>query len=222
MNDGKQKTKEEWETLGVQTFGLTQDLFVPIAAAGIGAIETYIGVVKNTVLGRKRPINAVVVEVKPPPRNPRVPLWRQPEADRFHRRLHPPRQLWVHVDYSGYRRAWNRLGFPELGSGVVLDHIRNRAAVRISGYRHPFVRLCPVSMETNTSSGLDSGQEGMEKVELRKLEQQPDHIRRRMKHCLSAPIVLADPIDLTKMLDIPPGLSELQGTASILKLFYLG
>lgn len=220
MND-RTKTKEEWEALGVQTFGLTPDLFVPIAAASIKAIETNVGTVKKTLLGRKRPINAVVVEVQPPPRNPLVPLWCQPEADRSYRRLHPSTQLWVHVDYSGYRRAWKRLGFSELGSKVVLDHIRNRAAVRISGYRHPFVRLCPVSMETNTSSGLDIGQEGMEKVELRKLEQQPDHIRRRMEHCLSAPIVLADPIDLTKMLDIPPGLSELQGTASILKLFYL-
>ena len=33
-------TKEEWETLGVQTPGLTQDLIVPIAAADIEAIET--------------------------------------------------------------------------------------------------------------------------------------------------------------------------------------
>jgi len=31
----------------------------------------------------------------------------------------------------------------------------------------------------------------------------------------------ADPIDLTKMLDIPPGTKELQGVAQIIKAFYL-
>ena len=31
---------------------------------------------------------------------------------------------------------------------------------------------------------------------------------------------LADPFDLTKMLDIPPGLTEMQGVASMLMKFY--
>lgn len=213
-------TSEEWERLGVQTHGLTRDLIVPIAAADPEAIETYVGMIRMRVPGRKRPTNAVVVEAQRPNRNPLVPLWDECEADRYYRRLHPSRQLWVHVDYRGYRRAWARLGFGELTREVVLDHIRNRAAVRISGYRHPFLRLCPVSSETNTSSGLDSGAEGIEKVELRKLDRQPTHIRRRTEHRLAAPVVLADPIDLTKMLDIPPGLSELRGVASMLMKYY--
>jgi len=108
----------------------------------------------------------------------------------------------------------------DLTREVVLDHIRNRAAVRISGYRHPFLRLCPVSRETNTSGGLDNGAEGLEKIELRKLEQQPEHIRVQTKRVLAAPIVLADPIDLTKMLNIPPGLTELRGVAPMLMKYY--
>jgi hypothetical protein len=60
----------------------------------------------------------------------------------------------------------------------------------------------------------------MEKIELRKLAQQPDNIRLRMERALEAPVILADPIDLTKMLDIPPGLTELRGVAPILMQFY--
>jgi hypothetical protein len=213
-------TSEEWETLGVQTYGLPPDLIVPIAAADLEAIETYVGTIKMRIRGRKRPTNAVVVVAHRPNRNPQVPLWDQCETDQYYRRLHPSRQLWVHVDYTGYRRAWKRLGFGELPSEVFLDHIRNRAAVRLSGYRHPFLRVCPVSRETNTSAGLDKGTEGMEKVELQKLKQQPAHIRRQTERRLAAPIVLADPIDLTKMLDIPPGLTELPGVATMLMKYY--
>ena len=92
--------------------------------------------------------------------------------------------------------------------------------MRLSGYRHPFLRVCSVSRETNTSGGLDIGAEGMEKVELRKLAQQPAHIRQQIERHLAAPVVLADPIDLTKMLDIPPGLTELPGVASMLLKYY--
>ena len=214
-------TSEEWETLGVQTYGLTSDLIVPIAAADLEAIENYVGTIQMRIRGRKRPTNAVVVVAHRPNRNPQVPLWDQCETDKYYRCLHPSRQLWVHVDYTGYRRAWKRLGFGELTREVFLDHIRNRAAVRLSGYRHPFLRVCPVSRETNTSAGLNKGTEGMEKVELRKLKQQPVYIRQRTERRLAAPVVLADPIDLTKMLDIPPGLTELPGVASMLMKYYV-
>ena len=197
-------------------------LIVPIAAKTLGAIENYVGTIQTCLPGRKRPINAIVVDGPRPTRNPLVPLWHEYEADQYYQRLHPPRQLWVHVDYGGYRRAWTRLGFGELTREVVLDHIRNRVAVRLSGYQHPFLRLCPVSRGTNTSGGLDNGAEGIEKVELRRLneQQQPAHVQQRMEHRLAAPIVLADPIDLTKMLDVPPGLTELRGVAAMLMKFY--
>ncbi len=213
-------TSEQWEALGVQTYGLSPDLFVPVAAASLEAIETYVGRIEARTQGRKRAVNAVVVTASLPKRNPTLPLWREPEADWHYRSLHPSKQLWVHVDYRGYRRAWRRLGFPDLTPEIVLDHIRNRAVVRLSGYRHPFIRLCPMSRETNTSSGLDSGQEGLHKGAMRTLKDQPAEVQRRTKRLLDAPIVLADPVDLTKMLDIPPGLSELQGVAPMLMKFY--
>jgi len=54
-------TKEEWEALGVQTHGLPSDLIVPIAAASLEAIETYVGKIRMSLSGRKRPTNAVVL-----------------------------------------------------------------------------------------------------------------------------------------------------------------
>ena len=48
-------TTEEWETLRVQTFGLTPDLFVPIAAADLETIDSCVGTIETHVPGRKRP-----------------------------------------------------------------------------------------------------------------------------------------------------------------------
>ncbi len=211
----------EWENLDVQTYGLTSDLIIPIAAVNPEAIEKYIGNITFLIRGRKRPINAIVVEAHRPSPNQSIPIWQQKKANDYYQVLHPEKQLWVHVDYTGYRKAWERFGFNKLSSEIFLDHIRNRRAVRLSGYKHPFLRLCPISRITNTNSGLDNGAEGLEKIELRKLDKQPIHIKLRTQHVLNAPVVLADPIDMTKMLDIPPGLSELQGVASMLLKFYL-
>lgn len=213
-------TAEEWAALGVQIYGLTADLLVPIAAADLTAIETCVGAIEHRLPGRKRPTSAVVVAARRPARNPRVPLWSEAESERYYERLHPPRQLWVHVDCANYRRAWERCGFGKLTSDVVLDHLQNRAYVRLSGYHHPFVRLCPMARQTNTSSGLDSGQEGMAKAVLQSRMAHPETMPEGMRTALSAPVILADPIDLTKMLDIPPGLSELQGAAAMLMKYY--
>ena len=51
------------------------------------------------------------------------------------------RQFWVHVDYGSYRKAWKRLGLGRLSPETVLDHIQNRAAVRLTGYLHPFLPI---------------------------------------------------------------------------------
>ena len=144
-----------WNDLGVQTFGLPPSLHVPIAAADLAAIERYVGPVVARIAGRKRPVNAILIEPGRPPteEDPAVPIWREPDAERHLDRLHPDRQVWVHVDYSGYRRAWIRLGMPEPGTDVFLDHIQNREAVRLGGRHHPYLRLCPVSRRVNTSGG---------------------------------------------------------------------
>jgi hypothetical protein len=210
----------DWKEFGVNTSSLTADLQVPIAAESTETISSLVGRITQILPGRKRSINAVVVEAWRPPRDARIPLWKLQAADYYYEQLHPNKQLWVHVDYDGYRNAWKRLRIGELTSDVFLDHLRNREVVRLTGYRHPFVRLCPVSRATNTNSGQGSGLEGLEKENIRKMDEFPDRIRVPMKEALNAPIVLADPFDLTKMLDIPPGLSEMQGTATMLKMFY--
>ena len=46
----REMMSEEWETLGVQTYGLPPDLIVPIAAADLEAIETYVGTIRMRIL----------------------------------------------------------------------------------------------------------------------------------------------------------------------------
>lgn len=132
-----------------QMSGLLPCLYVPIAARDIGAIETYVGKILAPLAPRS-PSNALLVEAHEPEEpDSRLAIWGLPEATI----LHYPRQVWVHVDYSGYRRAWIRLGMPEPGTDVFLDHIQNREAVRLGGRHHPYLRLCPVSRRVNTSGG---------------------------------------------------------------------
>lgn len=213
-------TTKKWESLSANACGLTKDLFVPIAADTIETIENYVGDIEQFVKGRKRAINAVVVRAHRPKRDNSVPLWSESKSEFYYQTLHPERQLWVHVDYYGYRRAWERLGFGKLNQNVFLDHILNRKFVRLNNYQCPFVRLCPVSRETNTNSGLVSGMEGIQIANFENLDQNSEDVIKRAKKALAAPIVLADPMDMTKMLDIPPGLSVLDGVAKILKKFY--
>ncbi len=54
-----------------------------------------------------------------------------------------------------------------LTSDIFLDHIYNRAVVRLHCYDRPFLRLCPVSRQTNTNSGLSKGFEGLQKISLK-------------------------------------------------------
>jgi hypothetical protein len=120
----REMTSKEWETLGVQTYGLPSDLIVPIAAADLKVIETYVGSIWECLPGRKRPTNAVVVVAHRPIRPPRGPALgsmqgrRVPSTSPSIETVMGPRGL------SGYRRAWKRLGFGELTRKVFLDHIR--------------------------------------------------------------------------------------------------
>lgn len=157
---------QDWKAIGVRTYGMTDDLVVPIAARDIETIEKYVGGIVRVLPGRIRPVNAVLVEAVRPRRLSRVPLWAESRADEFYRRLHPNRQFWVHVDFRGFRAAWHRIGLDQLDRSTVLDHVHNRAQSRMDGYMHPFLRLCPISRLTNTSGGLNRGFEGMAKREV--------------------------------------------------------
>ena len=134
------------------THGLPPCLRVPIAAASVDALRQYVGTVLQTVLGRTGEPNAVCLQAHgmAAPKHPRVKLWQLPDASNYEARLFPPRQVWVHVDYDGYRDAYVRFGMPPIPAGYFLDHVQNREAIRLRGLSHPFLRLCPVSDRKST------------------------------------------------------------------------
>jgi hypothetical protein len=194
-------------------FGLPASLWVPIAAASIVDIETYVGTiwqsVKDPSTGR---VNAIVVVPRQcgVPAQTNAPIWKSALAQQAVDQLFPPRQVWVHVDYSGYRQAYSRSGMPPIPAGYFLDHVQNRKAIGLRNNSHPFLRLCPVHHSVNTSAGHAAGGEGMERQFL--ATQHPTLGRNR--------IIYADPMDLTKMLDIPPGTQVLNGVRDTQQLFY--
>lgn len=205
-----------------QKFGLPKSLFVPIAARSVDSIERYVGTVFERVHGHTGRINAIAVMPYewPPQKEPNIALWTHAKASEFEQRLHPKQQVWVHVDYSGYRKAYIRFGMPEIPANCVLDHVQNREAIRLRGYSHPYLRLCPISRQVNTSGGTNTGGEGMEKEFLRSLPDQLEAVQESVRDALKCDIVYADPMDLTKILDISPGTQVLAGVGESLKLFY--
>ena len=65
--------------------------------------------------------------------------------------LHYPKQVWVHVDYGAYRRAYIR-AFPDADlTGLVLDHVMNRRVARLKGF--VYLRIVPISRKANSSHG---------------------------------------------------------------------
>ena len=205
-----------------QRFGLPDSLLVPIAAKDISSIQRYMGRIHERIQSRSERVNAVSVIpfVKHEDPDVSAPLWSHPDAETFRMRLHPAKQVWVHVDLNGYRKAYERLGMPTIPRDHVLDHIQNREAIRLRDYSHPYIRLCPVLRAVNTSAGHDSGGEGMEKDHLRSLDTQPDSVQAAVDRVTQCDIIYADPMDLTKMLNISTGTFVLNGVHDMLHLFY--
>lgn len=201
------------------TFGLPPCLRIPIAAADVAAIVEYVGAIVDQILARDGRVLAVLVEPHGTPHlGQDVALWREPRAEFYRTQLHPKRQVWVHVDYPSYRKAYVRFGMPPLAPGYVLDHVQNRHAIRLRDYSHPYLRLCPVSGAVNTSGGVNSGGEGMEKGYIRSLSiSDPNGVRAEFAR---RKIIYADPMDLTKMIDIAPGTQVLNGVRDTQHLFF--
>ena len=166
-------------------------------------------------ISRNGRTNAVLLASHPaPPETGGVPLWNAPDAAICRARLHPERQVWVHVDYHGYRSAWRAFGMPDPGADF-LDHIANRRAIRLRRSAHPYLRLCPVSHRVNTSGGGTRGGEGMECEFLENLASYSEKIQAAVWKANEAPLLLADPMDLTKMLNLPLGTFTLDGVARL-------
>jgi len=138
---------DEYATRIPRNSGLLPCLYVPVAARDTRAIETYVGTIVGRLAARS-PNNALLVEAhEPEPADLRLPIWALPEAAV----LHQPRQVWVHVDYGAYRRAYKR-AFPEAElAGLVLDHVMNRRVARLKGF--VYLRLVPISRAANSSHG---------------------------------------------------------------------
>jgi len=162
-----------------QKFGLPTSLLVPIAARSVEDVELYVGVIEEQLVGRTGRFNALSVRPHnwPIEKEATTPLWRHEGSASFEQRLHPDQQVWVHVDYSAYRKAYARLCTDPIPSGYFLDHVQNREAIRLRECSHPYLRLCPVSRQVNTSGGTNTGGEGMEKEFLRSLKDKPAAVR---------------------------------------------
>ena len=206
----------------VPTFGLPASLHIPIAAKSVESLEAQVGSVIRTQVGRNGRINAVLIEADVPDRNflDPIELWRLPDADAFFERLHPKFQVWVHVDFTGYRNAYHALRLQPASPGEVLDHIQNRRAVRLRGYSHPYLRLCPVSKAVNTNAGGRLGSEGLERTHIASVADLSPEWQAEIARILSFPIQYADPADLTKMLNIAPGTQVLGGVRDFQRCFY--
>ena len=168
-----------------QRSGLPSCLYVPIAARNEEAIVRYVGDIEK-VLTRATPSRAMrVVARRPPDIDYRYPIWDLEESSIFYKTL----QVWVHVNYRGYRTAYQRALPEEDLVGQVLDHVLNRRVARLKGF--DFIRLVPISREANSSSGL-SEQWSVD-----------HHSTARMKTfnmASSAAVQYADLADLVKML----------------------
>ena len=133
--------------LATSRFGLPLCLHIPVAARNEEAVRSYVGRVIDVVVPGT-PNMALLVETSAPTNiDPRLPIWNVPEAPLLHRSP----QLWVHVDYSGYRSAYAK-AFPEEDiRHLVLDHVMNRRVARLKDFA--YLRLVPVSRQANSSSG---------------------------------------------------------------------
>jgi hypothetical protein len=185
--------------------GLLPCLYVPIAARDLDAIGTYVGRIEmslspDTLVGR-----ALLVDAhEPEERDERLSIWDVPEAAVLHCR----RQVWVHVDYPAYRRAYMR-AFPEVSlTGLVLDHIMNRRVARLKGFS--YLRIVPISRGANSSHGSLSEGWGV------KYHGSPE-MKERNSESL-ARVQYADLADIVKMLNLKGGGSFMDNVNEAQKL----
>ena len=183
--------------------GLVPCLYVPVAARDQNAIATYVGKVMGS-LTRDGSSKALLVAAHHPGRlDDRLAIWEAPGAAI----LHATRQVWVHVNYASYRRAYHR-AFPDANlANLVLDHVMNRRAARLKGFM--YVRV-PISRGTNSShGGLSEGWA----VAYHSTSQM-----REKNQASLASVQYADIADIAKMLNLQGGGSLMDGVNEAQKL----
>jgi hypothetical protein len=175
-----------------QMSGLLPCLYIPVAARDVRAIAAFVGRIIGDFSPRGHPERALLIEsYEPEPPDNRLAIWAHPRAAV----LHSPRQLWVHVDYSGYRRAYAR-AFPEIDiNPYVIDHVMNRRVARLKGFA--FLRVVPTSREANSShGGLSEGWA---------VAHHSSGEMREKNRVSQATVQYADLADVVKMLDMEGG-----------------
>lgn len=174
-----------------QMSGLLPCLYIPVAARDTNAIETYVGRILAQ-LSPRSPSKALLIEAHEPEKpDDRLAIWGLPEAAV----LHYPRQVWVHVDYGAYRRAYIR-AFPEVDlTGLVLDHVMNRRVARLKGFS--YLRIVPISIRANSShGGLSEGWA---------VEHHSSPAMKERNRASQAVVQYADLADVVKMLNMEGG-----------------
>ena len=171
--------------------GLLPCLYVPIAARDMSAIEIYVGRIAAQLMP-KFPDKALLIEAyAPETADARMAIWELPESAV----LHLPRQVWVHVDYRAYRRAFLQ-AFPDFDlTGLVLDHVMNRRAARLKGFA--YLRIVAISRGANSSHGSLS--EGWA------VEYHSSPEMREKNRVSQAAVQYADLSDIVKMLNMQGG-----------------
>ena len=129
-------------------WALPECLHVPIAAVDEAAITAYIGEIEAVLAGGS-PRKALLVRIKEPPSiDTQLPIWEIPGSKVLHER----RQVWVHIGYTRYRRAY-RTAFPNQPiDGQILSHALNRRTAALMGFS--YVRITPNSRGCNSSSAF--------------------------------------------------------------------
>ena len=171
--------------------GLLPCLYVPIAARDSSAIERYVGKIRSQLtLQSKHKALLIKAHESEQPDN-RISIWDLPTAEV----LHYPRQVWVHVDYSGYRRAYIS-AFPDADlTDFVIDHVMNRRVARLKGFK--YLRVVPVSRAVNSGHG------GLSEKWAVEYHSSPKMVK--LNNVSKAVVQYADLSDIVKMINMEGG-----------------
>ncbi len=175
----------------INKWGMPESLHLPIATKNKESIAKYIG---NIVAELSVPNtdNAFLVEVpKPTSINTKLAVWKLPESKILHQVL----QVWVHVDYKGYKKAYKKAFPGEDIFSLDLDHIQNRKMVKVMGFN--YTRIIPITKGANASSGALSEKWGIQ-------YHSTPHMR-KINNEKKSFIQYADLSNLVKMLNIKTG-----------------
>lgn len=177
--------------MAIERFALPDCLHLPIAARREEDIRRFVGNISK-VVAPGPPCMALIVEgAWNFPVDPHLLIWGHPGATELRRQF----QLWVHVDFRGYRSAFQR-AFPGLlTANMVVDHVLNRRVARLKDFQ--YLRVCAISRGANSSSG------GLSEKWAVEYHSSPSM---RAKNMASpAHIQHADLADIVKMMDLKTG-----------------